>query len=139
MALILGVPFNKLRLVGGTVGGGFGGKVDVIVEPIAALGAMLTNRPVKYAYSRAEEMQVSSPRASERIYIKDGVMKDGEISRPQDHALCRRRRLLPPLDLRHHQGGRAHAWARIRSPTSMSTATASTPTARPRRRCAASA
>ncbi len=79
MALILGVPFNKLRLVGGTVGGGFGGKVDVIVEPIAALGAMLTNRPVKYAYSRAEEMQVSSPRAAERLYIKDGVMKDGRI------------------------------------------------------------
>jgi CO/xanthine dehydrogenase Mo-binding subunit len=79
MALILGVPFNKLRLVGGTVGGGFGGKVDVIVEPIAALGAMLTNRPVKYAYSRAEEMQVSSPRASERIYIKDGVMEGGRI------------------------------------------------------------
>ncbi|BCH21445.1 xanthine dehydrogenase family protein molybdopterin-binding subunit [Mesorhizobium sp. L-8-3] len=79
MALILGVPFNKLRLVGGTVGGGFGGKVDVIVEPIAAIGAMLTNRPVKYAYSRAEEMQVSSPRASERIYIKDAVMADGRI------------------------------------------------------------
>ena len=54
MALILGVPFNKLRLVGGTVGGGFGGKVDVIVEPIAALGAMLTNRPVRYVYSRPE-------------------------------------------------------------------------------------
>lgn len=79
MALILGIPFNKLRLVGGTVGGGFGGKVDVIVEPIAALGAMLTNRPVKYSYSRAEEMQVSSPRASERLYIKDGVMVDGRI------------------------------------------------------------
>lgn len=79
MALILGVPFNRLRLVGGTVGGGFGGKVDVIVEPIAALGAMLTNRPVKFAYSRAEEMQVSSTRASERLYIKDGVMKDGRI------------------------------------------------------------
>ena len=79
MALILGVPFNKLRLVGGTVGGGFGGKVDVIVEPIAALGAMLTNRPVKYAYSRAEEMQVSSPRAAERIYIKDGLSRDGRI------------------------------------------------------------
>jgi CO/xanthine dehydrogenase Mo-binding subunit len=40
---------------------------------------MLTNRPVKYAYSREEEMQVSSPRAAERIYIKDGVMKDGRI------------------------------------------------------------
>jgi CO/xanthine dehydrogenase Mo-binding subunit len=77
--LILNVPFQKLRLIGGTVGGGFGGKVDVIVEPVAMLGAMLTGRPVKYAYSREEEMQVSSPRAAERIYIKDGVMNDGRI------------------------------------------------------------
>jgi CO/xanthine dehydrogenase Mo-binding subunit len=78
-ALILGTPFNKLRLVGGTVGGGFGGKVDVIVEPIACLAAMATNRPVKYVYGRTEEMQVSSPRAAERLYIKDGVMADGTI------------------------------------------------------------
>jgi CO/xanthine dehydrogenase Mo-binding subunit len=77
--LILNVPFQKLRLIGGTVGGGFGGKVDVITEPVAMLGAMLTGRPVKYAYSREEEMQVSSPRAAERIYIKDGVMSDGRI------------------------------------------------------------
>lgn len=78
-ALILDVPFGKLRLVGGTVGGGFGGKVDVIVEPIACLAALATNRPVKYVYSRQEEMQVSSPRAAERMYIKDGVMDDGRI------------------------------------------------------------
>ena len=78
-ALIRATPFQKLRLVGGTVGGGFGGKVDVIVEPIAFLAAMLTNRPVKYAFSREEEMQVSSPRAAERIYVKDGLMKDGRI------------------------------------------------------------
>jgi CO/xanthine dehydrogenase Mo-binding subunit len=78
-ALILNVPFHKLRLVGGTVGGGFGGKVDVIVEPIAFLAAILTRRPVKYEYSREEEMQVSSPRGAERIYIKDGMMKDGRI------------------------------------------------------------
>jgi CO/xanthine dehydrogenase Mo-binding subunit len=78
-ALILNSPFQKLRLVGGTVGGGFGGKVDVIVEPVAFLASMLTNRPVKYSYSREEEMQVSSPRAAERIIIKDGVMKDGKI------------------------------------------------------------
>jgi len=77
--LILNVPFQKLRLIGGTVGGGFGGKVDVITEPTAMLGAMLTGRPVKYAYDREEEMQVSSPRAAERIYIKDGVMNDGRI------------------------------------------------------------
>ncbi|MGH7082422.1 MAG: xanthine dehydrogenase family protein molybdopterin-binding subunit [Acetobacteraceae bacterium] len=78
-ALILGLPFRQLRVVGGTVGGGFGGKVDVIVEPIAVLGAMLTGRPVKYAFSRAEEMQVSSPRAAERIRLRDGVMADGRI------------------------------------------------------------
>ncbi len=78
-ALILNLPFQKLRMIGGTAGGGFGGKVDVIVEPIAILAAQLTNRPVKYEYTREEEMQVSSPRAAERIYIKDGVMKDGRI------------------------------------------------------------
>lgn len=78
-ALILEMPFNKLRFVGGTVGGGFGGKVDVILEPIATLAAMKTGRPVKYKYSRAEEMQVSSSRGAWRMYYKDGVMKDGHI------------------------------------------------------------
>ncbi len=78
-ALILDAPFNSLRVMGGTVGGGFGGKVDVIVEPIACIAAQLTGKPVKYVYGRAEEMQVSSPRAAERIVIKDGVMDDGRI------------------------------------------------------------
>ncbi|MBL7253185.1 xanthine dehydrogenase family protein molybdopterin-binding subunit [Paractinoplanes lichenicola] len=78
-ALILDRPFSDLQVKGGTVGGGFGGKVDVMVEPLACIAAALTNRPVKFVYSRAEEMQVSSPRAAERIYIKDGVMNDGRI------------------------------------------------------------
>ncbi len=78
-ALILQIPFNKLHFVGGTVGGGFGGKVDVIVEPIATLAAMKTGRPVKYKYSREEEMRVSSTRSAWIIYIKDGVTKDGRI------------------------------------------------------------
>jgi CO/xanthine dehydrogenase Mo-binding subunit len=78
-ALILGTEFGRLRIVGGTVGGGFGGKVDVVVEPVACVAAMATNRPVKFVYGRHEEMQVSSPRAAERIYIKDGVLADGRI------------------------------------------------------------
>ena len=78
-ALILDVPYNRLQVVGGTVGGAFGGKCDVIVEPIACIAALATNRPVKYVYGRREEMQVSSPRAAERITIKDGVMADGRI------------------------------------------------------------
>lgn len=78
-ALILQVPFQKLHFVGGTVGGAFGGKVDVIVEPLASLAAMKTNRPVKFVFSREEEMRVSSSRAAWRMYFKDGVMKDGRI------------------------------------------------------------
>jgi CO/xanthine dehydrogenase Mo-binding subunit len=78
-ALILNVPFNKLHFVGGTVGGGFGGKVDVIVEPIAILAAMKTGKPIRYVYSRDEEMRVSSTRGAWRMYYKDGVTKDGRI------------------------------------------------------------
>ncbi|MEO8289291.1 MAG: xanthine dehydrogenase family protein molybdopterin-binding subunit [Chloroflexota bacterium] len=78
-ALTLGVPFEKLHFIGGTVGGGFGGKVDVITEPIAALAAMLTGRPVKFKYSREEEMKISSPRGAWRLHYKDGVMNDGRI------------------------------------------------------------
>ncbi|MDX3924217.1 MAG: xanthine dehydrogenase family protein molybdopterin-binding subunit [Shinella sp.] len=78
-SIILQMEGQKLHMVGGTVGGGFGGKVDVIVEPIAILGAKLTGRPVSFIYSRQEEMQISSPRAAEKLVIKDGVMKDGRI------------------------------------------------------------
>ncbi|HTF12484.1 MAG TPA: molybdopterin cofactor-binding domain-containing protein [Asanoa sp.] len=78
-ALTLKRPFTDLQVKGGTVGGGFGGKVDVMVEPLACIAATLTNRPVKFVYTREEEMQVSSPRAAERIYIKDGVLNDGRI------------------------------------------------------------
>lgn len=77
--ITLDMPFENLRFVGGTVGGGFGGKVDVIVEPIATLAAIKTGRPVKFKYSREEEMAVSSPRGAWRMYYKDGVMKDGRI------------------------------------------------------------
>ena len=70
------------------MGGGFGGKVDSVHEPLALLGAMLTQRPVRSAYTRAEEMQVSSPRGAERIYIKDGVMNDGRITARYVRAYC---------------------------------------------------
>ena len=78
-AKILDVPSNRLHFVGGTVGGGFGGKVDTLTEPLAILGAMLTGRPVRYVLGREEEMQFGSPRGAERITIKDGVMRDGRI------------------------------------------------------------
>src|SRR5215510_5727951 len=78
-AKILDVPSNTFHFIGGTVGGGFGGKVDTITEPLCILGAMLTGRPVRYVLGREEEMQYGPPRGAERIYIKDGVMRDGRI------------------------------------------------------------
>src|SRR4051812_21879601 len=78
-AKILDVPSNTFHFIGGTVGGGFGGKVDTMTEPLAILGAMLTGRPVRYMFGREEEMQFGSPRGAERIFIKDGVRRDGKI------------------------------------------------------------
>ena len=78
-AAILGLAPGKLRFLGGTVGGGFGGKVDVAVEPISVLAVMRTGRPVKFKYTREEEMQVSSTRSAWRLFVKDGVMNDGRI------------------------------------------------------------
>jgi CO/xanthine dehydrogenase Mo-binding subunit len=78
-AKINAVPSNQLHFIGGTVGGGFGGKVDTLTEPLSILAARLIGAPVRYRLSRHEEMQFGSPRGGERIYVKDGVMRDGRI------------------------------------------------------------
>jgi len=78
-AKILDMPSNKLHFMGGTVGAGFGGKVDSMVEPMAVLACKLIGRPVRYCFNRQEEMQVGAPRGAEIIYVKDGVMNDGRL------------------------------------------------------------
>jgi CO/xanthine dehydrogenase Mo-binding subunit len=78
-AKILNLESNRLHFIGGTVGGGFGGKVDSLTEPLAILGAIMTGKPVRYVLNREEEMLFGSPRGAERHIIKDGVMKDGRI------------------------------------------------------------
>jgi CO/xanthine dehydrogenase Mo-binding subunit len=76
---IVGLPANRLHFIGGTVGGGFGGKVDTMTEPLAILAVMLTGKPVRFVMTREEEMVYCSPRGAERHYVKDGVMRDGRI------------------------------------------------------------
>ena len=105
-SIILQLQANRLRFIGGMVGGGFGGKVDVIVEPLATLGAMKTGRPVRYVYTRTEEMQVSSTRSAEIITIKDGIMADGHDRRPQGHGARGLRRVQPPDAVRDHEARR---------------------------------
>lgn len=72
-------PLNKLKLVGGTVGGGFGGKVDTATETLCALLAIKSHRPVKWRFTREEEFLVSSTRAPWHIELQDAVSKDGWI------------------------------------------------------------
>jgi CO/xanthine dehydrogenase Mo-binding subunit len=70
-------PLNQLKFVGGTVGGGFGGKVDTASETLVALLALKANRPVKWRWTREEEFLASSTRAPWHMEIADAVTKDG--------------------------------------------------------------
>ncbi|MBA2357798.1 MAG: xanthine dehydrogenase family protein molybdopterin-binding subunit [Actinobacteria bacterium] len=79
VATHLGVSLNDLKFVGGTVGGGFGGKVDTAAETISALLAIKAKRPVKWRWTREEEFLCSSVRATWHVEIADAVTKDGWI------------------------------------------------------------
>lgn len=75
----LGVPLNRLKFIAGTVGGGFGGKVDSWTEPVVALLALKTGKPVKLRFTREEEFLCTSTRAPWHIEIADAVTSDGWI------------------------------------------------------------
>ena len=79
VAAHLQVPLNRLKLVGGTVGGGFGGKVDTATETLTALLALKSGLPVKWRFTREEEFLCSSTRAAWHIEIADALTKDGWI------------------------------------------------------------
>jgi CO/xanthine dehydrogenase Mo-binding subunit len=79
VAAHLEVPLNRLKFVGGTVGGGFGGKVDTAAETITALLALKSQRPVKWRWTREEEFLASSTRAPWHVEIQDAVSSDGWI------------------------------------------------------------
>ena len=75
----LGLPLNKLNMVGGTVGGGFGGRNDPVADHLVGLLAMMTQKPCKWRWTREEEMVCSQMRGAWQFHIKDGVTKDGKI------------------------------------------------------------
>lgn len=79
VAAHLQVPLNRLKIVGGTTGGGFGGKVDTATETMTSLLAMKSGRPVKWRWTREEEFLCSSTRAPWHMEIADAVTRDGWI------------------------------------------------------------
>jgi CO/xanthine dehydrogenase Mo-binding subunit len=79
VAAHLQMPLNRFKLVGGTTGGGFGGKVDTATETVTTLLAMKSGRPVRWRWTREEEFLCSSTRAPWHMEIADAVTKDGWI------------------------------------------------------------
>ncbi|XCP86003.1 molybdopterin cofactor-binding domain-containing protein [Roseburia hominis] len=77
---IFGLPMNKIRVVNPVMGGGFGGKIDLITEPVAALLSMKTRKPVKLVYTRAEAIASSRTRHGMVVYNKMGVDREGNIT-----------------------------------------------------------
>ncbi|HTV28848.1 MAG TPA: molybdopterin cofactor-binding domain-containing protein [Xanthobacteraceae bacterium] len=79
IASALHLPLSKLRVIAPPIGGGFGGKNDITHEPAVALLAMRTGRPVKCAWTRAEEFLASSVRHPFVMRHAIGVKRDGTI------------------------------------------------------------
>ncbi len=75
----LKIPASQIRVVAPYIGGGFGGKLDIRVEPHAILLAQMTRRPVKIVLSREEEMNSGHPRHPFILKYRTGMMKDGRI------------------------------------------------------------
>lgn len=80
MANALGVPYNMVRIICTGVGGGFGGKNYLRVEPLIVALAMHTHgRPVKLAFTRDEEFIASVCKHPVHLTFKTGVKRDGTI------------------------------------------------------------
>jgi len=79
VAASLDLPPEKVRIVHTQPGGGFGGKEDITVQILAALGAMHTGRAVKMVLPRPESIRVSTKRHAEYIRYKTAATADGKL------------------------------------------------------------
>jgi CO/xanthine dehydrogenase Mo-binding subunit len=80
LCAILDLPVPKLRLVGGTVGGAFGGKGEMQCEHVAGLMALKIRKPVKYRMTRREDLLYSTKRGAYIFEYKSGVKKNGRVT-----------------------------------------------------------
>ncbi|WP_260638975.1 molybdopterin-dependent oxidoreductase [Streptomyces angustmyceticus] len=71
---------DRLRVFCARVGGGFGGKQEVISEDLAALAALDTGRPVSFEYTREEEFTTASPRHPMTLTVTLGAKADGTLT-----------------------------------------------------------
>ncbi len=79
LAAVLQLPIARVRVVKPRVGGGFGGKQEMLLEPVAAALAMKTRRPVRIEYTRQEEFTSGRLRHPMVITMRSGVKRDGTL------------------------------------------------------------
>jgi len=79
LARIIAKPISKVRFIMSPVGGGFGGKEDMIYQGMLALLAMKTQRPVRLVFTREESIISTAKRHPSRTTLRMGLMKNGHI------------------------------------------------------------
>jgi aldehyde oxidoreductase len=80
VARVLGLPLQAVRIIPSACGGGFGGKLDVSVQPVLAVAAWLTRRPVRAVYSRTESMVSSTKRHPASIRARMSADAEGRFT-----------------------------------------------------------
>lgn len=88
LARIIARPISKVRFIMSPVGGGFGGKEDMIYQGMLALLAMKTQRPVRLIFTREESIISTAKRHPSRTTLRMGVMRDGRIRALQMKMVC---------------------------------------------------
>lgn len=78
-AVLLDLPPQQVRVTPTEIGGGFGGKIPVYLEPVAAMLSKKTGRPVKLLMSRRDVFEGSGPTPGSYIKAKIGVTRDGRM------------------------------------------------------------
>ena len=79
-ARLVGVPVSKVKAIPMEIGGGFGAKLAVYMEPLAALLARKAHAPVKVAMSRTEVFEATGPTSGTEISCRIGATNDGKIT-----------------------------------------------------------
>jgi len=78
-AAVLGLELSQLKVIPSEIGGGFGGKTTVYIEPLAVLLSRKTARPVKMVMSREEVFRATGPAGAARVLVKLGAKRDGRL------------------------------------------------------------
>ena len=79
-ARVLGLPLEKVRIVPTAAGGGFGAKLDLSVQPLIGLAAMVTGQPCRMVFSRNESMRASTKRHPGSMTARIGADPDGRVT-----------------------------------------------------------